>query len=309
MVVIGNNRLNSLDFLRGGAVIFVIISHLNYFLNDPVDLLYYGRFGVQLFFCISGYLFLVKFNINFSTEFLIKRVFRLFPLYISFILIFSLLNSNIEGIYFEFFLLNSLNPERPFPIVPGGWTISLEWLFTLTLFFFFRNKKLTYGIILFLYLINSISEYSCMLSNISPDYYYTNPLNQFLAFYLIYYYKEYKISMIFLLALITCYFFNLISINSILFFLIITLMIFTINLSLRINLKNKFMELIGKSSYGVYLVHFLILELFLKIPNIKDNYYLISLWIILSIVIGIIVDDLFMKLYHYLNIKMKSLKN
>ena len=86
----------------------------------------------------------------------------------------------------EFSLFNSLNPERPFPLAPGGRTISLEWLFTLSLFFFFRNKKLTYGIILFGYLINSISEHSYMLPNNSLDYYYTNPINQFLAFYLIY---------------------------------------------------------------------------------------------------------------------------
>ena len=127
------NRTRSygIDLARSIAIVGVVLIHSGSFAN--------GRFGVQLFFLVSGYLLADLGNLS-SRDFLIRRAFRLFPLYWIILIIFyrgdfhsiwqlmaSL--SLIQGIHWVFYS------------IPGAWSISNEWLFSLLLPFFRRAKK------------------------------------------------------------------------------------------------------------------------------------------------------------------------
>lgn len=96
-VNIRRGRLEYLDAMRGAAAIAVFIQHLlgyiyktndtsqplytliDIFIFETIDL---GRFGVVLFFLISGFIIPQSLNIKSSlTQFFIGRVFRLYPAY------------------------------------------------------------------------------------------------------------------------------------------------------------------------------------------------------------------------------------
>ena len=65
-------KFNSIQALRGIAALFVVLEHIR-FLNC-------GAFGVDIFFCISG--FMILFSTQKSTEhFLSKRLIRIVPFY------------------------------------------------------------------------------------------------------------------------------------------------------------------------------------------------------------------------------------
>jgi peptidoglycan/LPS O-acetylase OafA/YrhL len=83
-------RIYNIDFLRGIAVTMVLILHassstLPFKEESPIhQLFYFGKYGVQIFFVISGYiichsLFLSNYSINNSFKFLAKRFIRINP--------------------------------------------------------------------------------------------------------------------------------------------------------------------------------------------------------------------------------------
>lgn len=96
-----DNRIHSIDFYRGIAVLAVLFFHFN-------GSLPYGYLGVDLFFIISGFLIggilIRSFNngkINFLSFFL-KRSFKIFPSYYFFLLV---------GGVLSYFLYHKINPE------------------------------------------------------------------------------------------------------------------------------------------------------------------------------------------------------
>ena len=153
-----HKRLEYIDFLRGIAILLVILSHVSLYIKDIYPILFYlffsGQFGVQLFFLITGLLFSIKYyEGNFDIKsFYIKRLFRIIPLYyigmlVWIIYIFFFDNKiNLDFIYIvqQMLFLNSLDRNNFSPaILPGGWSISTEMifylLFPLIIFFFKKN--------------------------------------------------------------------------------------------------------------------------------------------------------------------------
>lgn len=181
----------TIEGLRGLACIFVFVNHsawvmtnnnissesinysiFNYFGN-------FGSFGVELFFCITGFLFSSKIkNGKFDLIFFEKRIKRLAPAYIlvsTLVLIlftikynylinsfsdFSLLIQQIYG--FGFFGSGiSIGNEVITSLNVVTWTLPYEWKFYATIPFIaviFRNKKLLIPLILFA-LLYSFSQY------------------------------------------------------------------------------------------------------------------------------------------------------
>ncbi len=100
-------RVSSIDFLRGIAVISVVVFHYN-------NTLPFGYLGVDLFFVISGLLvggilqkdFDKNREITFSSFFL-KRGFKIWPSYYCFILIGTLL---------AYLFYHTSNPDQIIPI-------------------------------------------------------------------------------------------------------------------------------------------------------------------------------------------------
>lgn len=89
----GREKILGIHYLRGIAALMVVFYHLRTTLNhvyaqsDLGDIMFsYGAFGVDLFFVISGYI------ICYSTEkkerymrikYIVRRVFRIYPLLIT----------------------------------------------------------------------------------------------------------------------------------------------------------------------------------------------------------------------------------
>lgn len=129
-----DRHFNSIQALRGITALFIVLEHVR-FLNC-------GAFGVDVFFCVSG--FMIMFSTHKDTaHFLTKRLIRILPLYYSMTLFTFLLLL----VFPEMFSVSSANPVFlvksllfiPFDIGGGviqplmriGWTVNCEIFFYL----------------------------------------------------------------------------------------------------------------------------------------------------------------------------------
>lgn len=143
----------------------VIIVHVsNFFKLDTtmyfpklfISILYDFRCGVTLFFIVSAYTLMLSYQRridekNKTRNFFIRRFFRIAPIYYLAIIIISAHNIyldpiNIQSIKSFWFagnllFLNTLNPCIIGTIVPGGWSISVEFMFYLLFPFLVRIIK------------------------------------------------------------------------------------------------------------------------------------------------------------------------
>lgn len=141
----------TIDFLRGMAALMVVAVHV--FGNSQVCEMYvhqiaqFGQLGVQLFFVLSAYtlsnsLDKGAFALNFShyTSFIIKRYFRIAPLFYFGLLLYFLvrlyfkdpMQYTVLTITSNLLLLHGvyLTPAAS-NAVPGGWSVGAEFLFYL----------------------------------------------------------------------------------------------------------------------------------------------------------------------------------
>jgi peptidoglycan/LPS O-acetylase OafA/YrhL len=109
-------------------------------------ILHYCEVGVIVFFVLSANLiFRLCDKEDFSYKiYIYKRMLRLFPLYLSFIIIYfpfvylkaaydlngEALKYSFELIFMNILLINSFHENANY-VVPGGWSISVEWVFYL----------------------------------------------------------------------------------------------------------------------------------------------------------------------------------
>lgn len=146
-----NQRLASIDFLRGVSIILVLFHHARgkagiSFLGFP-----FGAVGVSIFFAISGfcihYGYLKNKDFNYR-DFFIKRFFRVYPLYFFGILFFVTLgyySKIFKDIPFESFIYNIFflqNLVSTVVISPSFWTLAIEFqLYLLFPVFIYLRKK------------------------------------------------------------------------------------------------------------------------------------------------------------------------
>lgn len=137
MKIFHDNRFTAIQALRGIAAVFVILEHVR-FLNC-------GAFGVDIFFCISG--FMIMFSTHKSTVgFLRKRIVRIVPLYYlmtigTFVLLLLFPHMFEQTKASLAFLIKSLL-FIPFDIGNGiiqpllriGWTVNCEMFFYVLFF-------------------------------------------------------------------------------------------------------------------------------------------------------------------------------
>ncbi|WP_224732696.1 acyltransferase family protein [Francisella sp. SYW-9] len=145
-----------LQILRGLAAWLVVFHHYNqlFFGFKYGSLLGYffynrGQFGVDIFFVLSGFLmFVVANKTTNNTEFLLKRITRVFPAYIFFtaflilcLYFFPYINHlttfNLKSLIFSFLMIPGQNPSGIgyYPLLTVGWTLSLELCFYLIVYF------------------------------------------------------------------------------------------------------------------------------------------------------------------------------
>jgi exopolysaccharide production protein ExoZ len=145
-------RNQSLDLLRGAAILMVLLVHCAQATTSIIPglrwfALEYGELGVQLFFIVSGYTMMLTFGdrVDFAAvrSFYIRRIFRIVPLFWLAIVFYMLITSG-EGVRFwapdgigasdvvlTFFFLQWFSVTALNSVVPGGWSIAVEMQFYL----------------------------------------------------------------------------------------------------------------------------------------------------------------------------------
>lgn len=163
------NKIYSLQVFRGLAAVMVLLAHSNIMLNKT---LFSGSFipgyiGVDFFFVLSGFIIMLTCKKHIGsgevTDYIRKRVFRVFPPYIVYTILAFLISYTYEQltgtrlIYWVYvnaqnFLQSiSLYPfsadKTKLPILPVAWTLTHEMLFyaLFACLFYVKNKA---GIIL-----------------------------------------------------------------------------------------------------------------------------------------------------------------
>jgi peptidoglycan/LPS O-acetylase OafA/YrhL len=131
MITASKSRIEVLDSLRAIAAMAVLVFHTSYHFN-------FGRYGVQLFFIISGFvIFKTVESTKTVKEFAIKRFFRLYPAYwIAIIIttIFVNIFSKTKHVSIKEFLFNLTMFQEHFKIENVDWSY---WSLTPELFFYF----------------------------------------------------------------------------------------------------------------------------------------------------------------------------
>jgi len=154
--------IQNIQGLRGVAALLVLTFHLvdigqNFGQqNNFLKIVTFGQSGVDLFFVISGFIiyFIGRGNFQdkrYQKQFLIKRFFRIYPVYWLYtgILLLALYIANSERLHQISFsyVLNSffLVPQETFPLLSVGWTLIHEVFFYIV-FSLLLNFKETFFI-------------------------------------------------------------------------------------------------------------------------------------------------------------------
>jgi peptidoglycan/LPS O-acetylase OafA/YrhL len=178
------------DTIRALAVFMVIVAHWgpSFAAGSAADnvlnsFLQYGRFGVIIFFVLSGFLItsiLLKEKIRHGAEkrftiiknFFARRVLRIFPIYYLFILLFIILRDPFVSSHLGYFLTYTSNLLRDVPgdSLPHFWSLAVEEQFYIVwpwLILLVNNKYLKYVFIFFIimglgsqYLTNNVYKIS-----------------------------------------------------------------------------------------------------------------------------------------------------
>lgn len=186
-----SNRFGSIQTLRGLAAIFVVLEHIR-FLNC-------GAFGVDIFFCISG--FMIMYTTEKTTEhFFRKRLIRIVPFYYLMTIGTYLLLLLFPGMFQQTtaqpsYLLKSLL-FIPFDIGGGvlqpllriGWTINCEMLFYLLFFLSFHISHKYRGVVSSLFLMGIVLLSELLPVSWTPLEFYGNPVMLEFAFGILCYY-------------------------------------------------------------------------------------------------------------------------
>lgn len=152
-----SNQLNYLDRLRAVAVVGVLVVHTSQFASANLmgsdsaslaifTLLSSGRFGVEVFFLLSGFLLSYLYETpekqKTNKQFFLARFFRIWPLWIIFSVVWALIFlledqgeskfSNpdwiVTGLILSSVFLLWLSPEHYDSFIGGAWSIQIEVL-------------------------------------------------------------------------------------------------------------------------------------------------------------------------------------
>lgn len=159
------NKLDFVDCLRGYAILGVVFTHSAQVVGDLPTWLknigIQGARGVQLFFIMSAFTLLYSLYRKYDTrkfeigDFFLRRFFRIAPAFYFALIFYSAVdlltynlglseqtNSYTFGTIFSALTFtNILNIDWLYSLVPGGWSISAEMLFYLTVPFIFMYVK------------------------------------------------------------------------------------------------------------------------------------------------------------------------
>ena len=308
-----SKRLGFLDVSRGLAILGVILVHtsqyseFHYFISNEFASL--GRFGVQLFFVISGYTISMSYSkisakgLKKVIVFYIRRFFRIIPLF----LILSIYYSYKENINYSLVInpLAGLN-QKYINVVSGAWSIWNEIYFYLLfpLYVVIRRSKLAFHSFAILMLSISVAinfrVFIEPLGQYSYDFDYMNIFIQLVCFIFGVEFETKKSARIvtfgliyFLPSLCLKYWFfrdlfwkadhgagHFLVIIALVSILILRLIEY-LDSVLGYNVFTNLLRSVGRMTYTAYLLHFIILDTVFKFEffdfGTEINFLLISL--------------------------------
>jgi peptidoglycan/LPS O-acetylase OafA/YrhL len=333
-----DKKLDYIDALRGYAILLVILAHTGQMF--PLDypsilksIYNFGPRGVQLFFIVSAFTLFLSGEKKFNTDskpvlhFLLRRFFRIAPLYYIGILFYSIINFNtpivtIGNVLRNIFFINDIYPYHP--LIPGGWSISSEMLFYLIVpFLFIKIKnlntaiKFTFITLLFAFLWKVVVDKfsfgfsSEFIKEVNFPYFILFSLPVFgigISFYFIIFKNDFniqpKFAILFSILILIGTIFN----NGVLnmYFQTFAFGIFALAISKKAFpiFVNRFIIHIGKISYSMYMVHFLVI-IFLERSAILRNMPLnnvkwMFLYFILKFIITVAITSIISRFTHWL---------
>jgi len=288
-----------IDSLRGIAVSLVVLVHVAYIYDNQViqflpDLVHQffrnGQLGVQLFFIASALTLTMSWNNRLSEtkkvkKFFIRRFFRIAPLFYLAIIYFTFdifLGFDFSSIDFSnvplkkmitsFLFINGLFPTHINGYVPGGWSITVEFMFyAMAPFLFTKIKNINTSIafvLLSLLVSYFVNTYFIGSFTNHEEFLYYSIISQLPVFslgilcYWIINYKDDTISRKNLVLLaFTLFIFCYLTIPYHFLYSLIFAVIVIIQSKNPIKLlSNRILAKIGKVSFSMYLVHFAVLS-------------------------------------------------
>lgn len=300
--------LYSLQYLRGIAALLVVLYHargeLNniYAQNNLGNILFnYGYIGVDLFFMISGFVIMLSTEKDSSVRsFIVKRFFRLYPVYLVCLLACALIITKpIDINYLKALFFINLDFEKSAPwfgysVISTAWTLTYEIIFYIIFSFamsiswrhrFLISSAIIIASVSILGLIYNgeinISGYSTLKDSTAPwilKLFASPMLLEFIAGMVIYNIYNYakthslkKISTPLLFVSIFAFIFfytsgyngghGLLNCGVYAFLLLLSLSIFETTKEIKFN---KTLDWLGDISYSLYLVHTIVITVFLK---------------------------------------------
>ncbi|RKD12409.1 hypothetical protein BCY91_12220 [Pelobium manganitolerans] len=199
-------KINYIQNWRGIAILLVILAHTSHHNVSPDlgikyldNFIWFGGHGVTLFFVISAFTIFYSLELERKSQgqvdfigFMIKRFFRIAPLYYFGIILYKFVYFQNTKFDIDFFLnvvfLHWLKPSAISGVVPGGWSITTEftfYFFAPLIFRWIRSAESALTWFLFSILFSRISLAILTLVYPFEDrvYYELNPLCQFPVFF------------------------------------------------------------------------------------------------------------------------------
>lgn len=326
-----SNRLLELDALRGIAAILVILFHFT--MGKPQESVYtnLGLTGVELFFMISGFVILMTLEkIKSSRDFILGRIFRLYPTYficVSFTALLIILTSkdSFDAAFSIKYLANMTMFQTYFlqgHLDGPYWTMGLEMLFYIFMFLLYQTgllKRIEFiGALILVPLIIYGIYFSYLFPAINIRIFRFAGLINFFPLFLsgiVYYNMKFHSKTKFRYALLALCFItqltlfhtvgfrkDFISLSGYMPMLILYNGIFVLYLENKlVFIVNKFTLFLGGISYPLYLIHqFVSLKVLLPFLNNYFNFWVssaisFSIVILLAYFINSSVEKPFMK--------------
>ena len=332
-------NVNNFDFLRIVFALTVALSHLielsEQGILEPFKIYFNARLSIDGFFIVSGFLIAKSYENSTSTkDYIIRRAKRIIPAYAVVILasafLFSFISVNSFNDYFsntQFwnYLLANLSFQNYIePCLPGVfesnkicaingalWTIKIEEAFYLLVPIFYwlvRVKKLNYYLLIIIVYVLSVTYFSYFMS--VNNYRIAKQLPGALAFFttgIVFYknfsfllkWKDYIIIPCLILFIVEQYVFH----TQILKPIVFGFMVFFIAYSFKfLNNFGKY----GDFTYGIYIYHFPIIQLFVFLGFFNTYSIAISCLVVLMVTLLLAILSWYLLEMPYLSESRRS---